>query len=151
MTPALLARCPWGSAVSCMKLFYCITCLFLWISSLLAVSGMGREVPSQQRCWAFRVQREAGTDPRALAERASRAGRWSCLSGLWGWGSSAVFLCWLELKAACKSLALYLRLGPRVDGTYWDQSPVVWTGPSPSPCCVRPEILSQMCSSGEVQ
>lgn len=151
MTPALLARCPWGSAVSCRKLFYCIICLFLGISSLLAASGMGREVPSQQQCWVFRVRRVAGTDPMALAQQASRAGRWSCLSRTWGWMSSAAFLCWLELKAVCKCLGLYLWRGPRVDGMHWDQSPVMWTGRSPSPCHAHPEILSQMCSPQEVQ
>lgn len=36
--------CPWGSAGSCRMLLYFVICLFLWISSLPAAAGVGREV-----------------------------------------------------------------------------------------------------------
>lgn len=65
-----------------------------------------------------------------------------------GW-AQLLFSAGLDLKPVSECLSLCLWLGLGVYGMYWDQPPLTWAGSSP--CHLHLELLSQICSSWEVQ
>lgn len=106
------------------------------MNQFLAAPGIGREVPSQHQ-GGLSGYRSVKTGQVKLPFRDVGMDELSCPSSAG-----------LELKSVWMSELVFVT-SLRVYGKYWDQSPLIRAGPSP--CHLPLEILSQICSSWEVQ